>query len=72
MSLCGLSLTLAGFGRAHIFLHFDIPDWNGLTIPCACYDAAVEIGSQPWLALLKTPRKRRRPFIVSGLDAVFF
>lgn len=66
MSLCGLTLTLLGFGRVHIFLRSDNQDWNGPAIRSACYDAAVEIGSQPWLALLKTLRKRRRPFIVSG------
>ena len=66
MSLCGLTLTLLGFGRAHIFLRSDNQDWNGPAIRSACYDAAVEIRSQPWLALLKTLRKRRRPFIVSG------
>jgi hypothetical protein len=53
-------------------LRSDNQDWNGTAIRSACYDAAVEIGSPPWLALLKTLRKRRRPFIVSGLDAVFF
>lgn len=31
-----------------------------------------KIGSQRWLALLKRLRKRRRPFIVSGLEAVSF
>ena len=66
MSLCGLTLTLLEFGRAHIFLRSDNQDWNGPAIRSACYDAAVEIRSQPWLALLKTLRKRRRPFILSG------
>ena len=72
MSLCGLTLTLLEFGRAHNFLRSDNQDWNGPAIRSVCCDAAVEIRSQPWLALLKTLRKRRRPFIVFGLDAVSF
>ena len=54
------------FGQANIFLRSDNQDWNGPAIRSACYDAAVENRSQPWLALLKTLGKRGRPFIVSG------
>jgi hypothetical protein len=38
MSLCGLTLTLAVFGRAHAFLRSDNPAGNGPAILCASYE----------------------------------
>ena len=68
MYLCGLTLTLLEFGRAHAFVRSDNPDWNGPPIRSVCYDGADVnwISTVAWVAEKAQKAKETIPCVWVG------